>query len=212
MNPLSHAKNAIKERPAKITAKEFLEMVGENPSIFEHWDTPLEIREFVDCSNSPITHLSNLLTFSGKNENGYVAKFKACQSLKIATGTFKGGVWFSNSGIEKIENLQITQPDKQGWAATFADCKNLQIATGNYVGTVIFSGSGVHSIQNLHIQNLRPTEEYADFSKCPNLQNLKGWDISKKILIEPKKIQAEKERRALLKHQKETTPQELPFL
>jgi hypothetical protein len=42
MTPLSHAKIAVKEHPAKITAKEFLEMIAENPAVFEHWNTPLE--------------------------------------------------------------------------------------------------------------------------------------------------------------------------
>jgi hypothetical protein len=210
MIPLAHAKKTIKANPAKVTAKQFLAMIAENPSVFEHWNTPLEITEYVDCKNSPISHLSTHLTFSGRDEDGDVATFKHCLHLKIATGTFNGGVWFCNSGIEKIENLQVTQPDNQGFSATFADCKNLQIATGNYVGTVIFSGSGVHSIQNLHIHTSIGT--YADFCKCPNLQTLKGWDLSKKILIEPQKLQAEKERRALQKFHKETEPSTLPFL
>jgi hypothetical protein len=42
----------------KITADEFLAMIAENPSIFEHWDSPLEITESVDCRMNNITHLS----------------------------------------------------------------------------------------------------------------------------------------------------------
>jgi hypothetical protein len=54
----------------RITAEEFLGMIAENPSVFEHWDTPLEITEYVDCSHTNITHLSPHLTFSG-NKNSF---------------------------------------------------------------------------------------------------------------------------------------------
>jgi hypothetical protein len=47
MTPLAHAKKAIKANPAKVTAKEFLAMIEENPSVFKEWETPLEITEFV---------------------------------------------------------------------------------------------------------------------------------------------------------------------
>jgi hypothetical protein len=197
----------------RITVDEFYAMIEKNPSVFEHWDTPLEIIEYVDCKNhSNITHLSPHLTFSGNNENGDVANFKGCPNLKIATGIFNGGIWFANSGIQKIEALTVTQPDNNGWAATFALCENLQIASGNYAGTVLFSGCGIHSIQNLHIHTPNADGEYAAFQDCPNLKTLEGWDLSKKIQIDPEKLAAEKERRAIQKFHRKTQPEELPFL
>ncbi len=68
-------KKTIEQHPAKITAKEFFEMIKGNPSVFEHWETPLEITEFIDCEYSPITHLSKHLTFSGKDNHGDSAMF-----------------------------------------------------------------------------------------------------------------------------------------
>jgi hypothetical protein len=113
----------------QITAKEFYNMSEKNPSVFEHWETPLEIMEFVYCNNSKITHLSKQLTFSGKNQDGW---FAFCKSLKIATGTFHGRVYFSDSGIQKISQLLITNPDNADLSANFSYCKDLKIATGNY--------------------------------------------------------------------------------
>jgi hypothetical protein len=51
---LAEAQKAIAQHPAKITAAEFYKMIEEDPSIFEHWNTPLEITEFVKCWKSPI--------------------------------------------------------------------------------------------------------------------------------------------------------------
>jgi hypothetical protein len=197
----------------KITSKEFLEMIRENPSVFEHWNTPLEITDYVDCQNSPITHLSKHLTFSGiENINGESATFHSCTNLKIATGTFHGYVSFVESSIEKIENLHVTKQDAVGWAANFYGCKELQIATGEYAGYVSFGNCGIHNIKELHIHNTNNEGTYAYFHDCPNLKNLKGWDLSKTIEIEPRKLTTEKERRALLKHQKENQLETLPFL
>jgi hypothetical protein len=42
------------------------------------------------------------------------ASFYLCKSLKIAEGTFPGFVDFSESGIEKIGKLIITQPNDRG--------------------------------------------------------------------------------------------------
>jgi hypothetical protein len=196
----------------KITAEELYEMIYENPSVFEHWDTPLEISEYVSCRKSPITHLSKYLTFSGKNDNGWCGTFFDCPSLKIATDTFHRYTLFVNSGIQKIENLIITKTDWLNWAANFESCKNLKIATGNYPGFVTFCESGVQSIQNLHIQNPSKGGSYASFLKCPALHTLESWDLSQKIDIEKEKLSKEKERRALLKFRKESQPKELPFL
>jgi hypothetical protein len=196
----------------KITADTFHTMVEENPSVFEHWDTPLEISGFVNCEGSPITHLSPHLIFSG-TPDGEAANFAKCPNLKIATGTFQGWTNFGESGVEEIKDLHITYTHLGTMAAaTFAGCKSLKIATGTYAGGVTFYESGIHSIHNLDIQAPNVNGFYTDFTDCPNLHSLKGWDLSKKFTIEPEKLAAEKERLALLKHKKENQLIELPFL
>jgi hypothetical protein len=196
----------------KITADEFLAMIEANPSIFENWNTPLEITEYVECRKSPITHLSKHLIFT-KNIDGTAAYFNLCPNLKIATGTFHGYVSFGNAGIEKIEAFTVTQPNKIGEAATFAYCLNLKIATGNYPGFVNFGESGVHSIKNLHIQKPDKNGDYVAFYNCHNLHTLEGWDLNKQIWIEKHKLQKEiKRRTSLQKFVIETSPKELPFL
>jgi hypothetical protein len=196
----------------QITAQEFLDMIKKNPSVFENWDTPLEITGFVICNDSPITHLSKYLIFSGKESNGNTASFNNCDNLKIATGTFENRISFSNSRIEKIEDLKIIEMDEEGWAADFSGCNHLKIAEGKYPGFVNFHGSGIHSIQNLHIENPSNKKNYANFIACRNLQTLQGWDLSKQIVIEAQKLAAEKERRAILNFQKKHQPAILPFL
>jgi hypothetical protein len=196
----------------KISEKEFKTMIVTNRSIFEHWNTPLEITEFVDCSLSFITHLSKHLIFSGKNRSGDAADFSGCESLQNATGTFHGYVSFCKSSIRKIEELNVIGSDLNGWSANFYSCKNLEIATGNYKNYVTFDDSAIHTIQNLHIQNPDNDGDYSNFSACPNLITLEGWDLSKKIYIEAAKLAAEKERRALQKFIEETQPKPLPFL
>jgi hypothetical protein len=211
---LSEAPKAVKSHPKIITAQEFLEMIAENPSVFEHWNTPLEITGVVNCIRSNITHLSPSLTFSGFNKDGNTAYFTHCPNLKVATGTFHGCVYFSNSSIEKIENLKIKNANYGDTAASFEDCKTLQIATGSYPSYVNFSGSGIQSIQNLSIQKPdQISKEFATFFNCPNLKTLEGWDLSKKISIEPEKLEAEaKKRKSLKKFHKESQAPELPFL
>jgi hypothetical protein len=196
----------------KITAKDFYQMISEKPSVFEHWDTPLEITEYVNCEDSRLTHLSKHLTFSGKNKFGNSADFSDCKNLEIATGTFHGFVSFAASGIQKIENLQ-TGVNKQGNSVSFGNCKSLKVATGTYPGFASFYGSGIHSIQNLEIQNPDKEKYFAHFKGCSQLHTLQGWDLSKKIKIEPEKREAEINRRASLKKFLVTiTPKELPFL
>jgi hypothetical protein len=197
----------------QITSTKFHAMVKENPSVFEHWNTPLEITEFVRLENSPITHLSPFLTFSGKNETGPgIAMFINCPNLKVATGNFEGAVLFELSGIERIENLK-TKTNNNNWSATFWGCKNLKIATGTYPGFVNFIHSGIEHIHNLQIENPNSQGQYADFTNCPNLKTLEGLDLSKKIEIEPEKLAAEIKRRNNIKRfAKKTQAQELPFL
>jgi hypothetical protein len=198
---------------SQISEKEFYLMIFKNPSVFEHWDTPLEIIEYVDCNNSLITHLSPYLIFSGRTENGNVANFSDCKKLKIATGTFHGNVSFFDSGIEKIENLIITQANTNKQSASFIGCQNLKTATGSYSNYVNFCRTGIHSIQNLEVKKPRQNGEYADFSNCPNLETLEGWDLSKHIYIEKEKLANEKKRRASLQNfHRKNQPTELPFL
>jgi hypothetical protein len=196
----------------QITAGEFIEMFAKNASVFEHWDTPLEIIGYVYCDNSRITHLSKHLTFLG-NEKGEAASFSRCSDLKIATGTFHGFVSFAASGIEKIKNLKVTQTNLDNCSASFYACKSLQIATGNYDGFVSFWQSGVHTIKDLHIENSRINGDYTDFYECPNLHSLEGLNLTKKHNIEPEKLLAENKRRnALKKFVKKNQAEELPFL
>jgi hypothetical protein len=54
----------------RIPAREFLAMIKKNPSVFEHWDTPLHITTPVNCENSLITH-----------PDGVVADFLGCPNL-----------------------------------------------------------------------------------------------------------------------------------
>jgi hypothetical protein len=197
----------------QITADEFYKMITENPSVFEFWNTPLEITELVDCYRSPITHLSKHLIFSGRDDDGDVADFSRCPNLRIATGTFHGFVYFHASNIQKIENLNVIKRNKKKWSASFTSCTALNVATGNYTGFVSFANSGIHSIHNLHIQHPDKDDCYTNFWNCPNLHSLEGWDIFKTSEIEPEKLEAEiKRRNALKKFHKENKIETLPFL
>jgi hypothetical protein len=213
MNLISQAKTAIAETPKRICEEEFLAMVMDNPSIFKDWEIPLEITEFVDCSNSKITHLSPLLRFTGRNNAGNVADFSNCKNLENATGTFHGHVCFFKSGIKKIEELIITKPNHDHHAAGFSQCKNLEVATGKFPGHADFSESGIHTIHNLEIERPEMDGHYGSFYNCPNLKTLEGRDPNKIIDIEISKLQEEvKRRKAMKKFIQETQPQELPFL
>jgi hypothetical protein len=202
------------EKPTKINRDTFYDMITENPSVFKDWNTPLEITEFVDCCRDlKLTHLSPYLTFSGKNEDGVSADFSHCPKLKIATGTFHGTVWFNESAIETIENLEVKGTDDNGVSGYFWYCDQLKTASGKYEGCADFSESAIESIQNLHIETTNSEGYHVDFSNCKNLKRLDGFDISKKIRIEPQKLKAETNRRKSLKtFIKKSQPDELPFL
>jgi hypothetical protein len=186
-------------------------MIEENPSVFRDWEEPAEITEHVNCTESVITHLSKHLIFSGKNPSGNAAVFDQCPNLKVATGTFHGAAFFTESGVETIDQLHVTEINDNKLCASFYKCKNLQVATGNYAGFVSFWKTGIHSIQNLHIQSDR-IGHYAELSDCPNLHSLEGWDITKGCGIEPEKLESEKRRRKSLKKFIKNQTQELPFL
>ena len=156
----------------QITSDEFKQAVNKNPTWASTITEPIEITDYCDMPNSKITHLSPLLTFSGKDKHGDSANFSGCKNLKIATGNYKGFVYFNKSGIEKIRNLKCGK-DNSGDSANFSGCKNLRIATGNYEGAVNFSESGIEKIENLNCG--KNNNGYsADFYGCKNLKVATG--------------------------------------
>jgi len=150
----------------KITGEEFVELIEKNPSWCKTITEPLKVTTYVDLIKSEITHLSPLLTFNGKNSDGWAADFDHCKNLKVATGTFNGIIDFSGSGIEKIENLTVTVSNDKGESADFHNCKNLKIATGTYAGAVYFTNSGVTTIKNLIIKSTKKSNKKAWFLDC----------------------------------------------
>lgn len=157
-----------------ITAEQFKQFVDLDPAWASKLTESTEVIDFCDMKSSCITHLSPLLTFSGKkNRRGDVASFVSCQYLKIAEGTFVGMVSFANSGIERIGSLNITQPNKYGEAASFSRCRHLEIAEGNFPGSVDFTDSGIKTIGNLITQ---PNQSgiAAEFRLCKQLTAAEG--------------------------------------
>ena len=90
----------------QITGEEFVENIKKDPSWCLSVKEPIEITTYVQIVAGQITHLSPLLTFSG-NKHGLAADFGNCEGLKVATGNFKGSVYFQYSGITTIKDLNI---------------------------------------------------------------------------------------------------------
>jgi hypothetical protein len=143
----------------KLNAKEFLALITENPSVFKEWTEPTEITEYVDCSKSNITHLSPLLKFNGTNfSNAWAhteyarfrsANFEKCKFLENASGTFYGGVNFSESGIKTIENLKVTRSCGD-LAAQFTSCKSLEsMKNSSFSGEVELDHSSIKTVENV---------------------------------------------------------------
>ena len=151
----------------KITGEEFCELINQNPSWCKDLKEPLEITTYSNVGYSKITHLSPLITFSGKSISGCVADFDNCKNLKVATGTFNGYVDFTESGIEKIENLLVKGVDHKGMSASFYLCEKLKVATGTFEGFVNFNDSGVTTIKDLIIEKVDTDKEKARFYHCP---------------------------------------------
>jgi len=192
----------------QITAEEFTDFVTRDPAWASKLTEPVEITTYANLKGSNITHLSPLLTFSGKDKDGDTASFKNCPNLKIATGKFVGWVTFSKSRIEKIQDLEVTQPNTYGWAADFYECQNLKVATGKFEGSVNFARSGIERIQDLEVtqpnkegwaaafwgcQNLkRVTGEYPgkmNFEDSPNISKAPAWILDpKKAINVPDKV------------------------
>ena len=106
----------------KMTGEEFKKLIERNASWCKNLKEPIEVTTYVELGGSKITHLSPLLTFSGKDEIGWSASFFYCKNLKVATGTFKGFVNFTKSEIETIKDLTIREADVTSEKAYFYDC------------------------------------------------------------------------------------------
>jgi len=174
----------------KITGEEFERKIIKDPAWCKTIKEPLEVTTSINLSCSKISHLSPLLTFSGKDHVGWVACFAGCKDLKIATGTYKGYVSFEESGIEKIENLTVIETRTSPWGATgFAKCKNLKGATGNFEGFVDFESSGVETIKDLNIETSNRGGEKARFLNCPIKYVPKEYR-GEEFILEPRVIES----------------------
>jgi len=150
----------------QITSAEFKQAIDIDPAWASTITEPIEITDYCNMKGSNISHLSPLLTFRGK------ASFNKCKNLKIATGNYERTVSFSESGIEKIENLNCGKSNDRS-SAYFTQCENLKIATGDYDGSVHFSYSGVEKIEHLNCGE-NSNGDSANFSECKNLKIATG--------------------------------------
>lgn len=156
----------------QITPTHFENAVRENPAWATTLREPVEIVGHCFLYKSPITHLSPLLHFSGRSKRGDVAIFRDCASLKVAEGTFNGGVTFRGSGIVliDIDNFIITQTNHMGQAALFTGCQSLKVAEGRFPDAVDFRGSAVESIGLLKFPVSDNDCDYAMFENTPILK------------------------------------------
>ena len=172
-----NTKHTMKQKPITqqaITSKQFRMAVETDPAWASKLTEPVEITDFCDMTGSAITHLSPLLHFKGRDEDGLCARFWDCNSLKVAEGTFHGSVFFCDSGVQKIGDLNITQPQNNGNASSFYNCTSLKIAEGTFPGFVEFGGSGVEKIGNLVITLPNGIGHAASFACCYALKVAEG--------------------------------------
>lgn len=158
----------------KLTARQFKNRVRSNPAWASELTAPVEIITYCNMSESGITHLSPLLIFSGRNDEGTVASFLSCKDLRVAAGTYHGRVCFHDCGIEGIKILNITRPNDEGEAASFICCKALRIAKGRFAGLVGFYGCGIQEIGELEILRSHNDGTAADFFLCDHLRVARG--------------------------------------
>jgi hypothetical protein len=162
----------------QITPTHFKNAIRENPAWATTLRAPVEIVGPCHLHKSPITHLSPLLHFSGLDREGNVAIFHDCVNLKVAEGTFNGGVSFEGSGIERIdaENLIVTKTNNAGWAAGFTGCKKLKVAEGTFPGWVCFAESSVIKINTAKLVISQPDHKgyAASFADCERLRIAEG--------------------------------------
>ena len=169
----------------KMTGDEFCESIEKDPSWCLGITEPTEITTYINIMCGEITHLSPLITFTGKNIEGWSANFYNCKNLKVATGRFAGAVDFSGSGVEKIENLYVEGTNIRLNSASFWNCKNLKVASGTYKGSVSFNHSGVTTIKNLKIKTIHSTGEASfvcPIEYIPKEYRLPGYIFNKKSI------------------------------
>jgi hypothetical protein len=157
-----------------ISSNEFRKAVEADPAWASKLTEPVEVTDFCDMTGSSITHLSPLLHFTGRDENGICARFWDCNSLKVAEGTFHGMVYFCDSGVQRIGDLKITDTSADGGAASFYQCAHLKVAEGTFPGFVEFGGSGVEKIGNLVIARWNGSGYAASFTCCFALKVAEG--------------------------------------
>jgi len=136
------------------------------------------VTTFADLSNSPIRTLSPNMEFIGRNEQGDVVRLWGCKDLHTLEGIFHGGIeagadgmmeldspdengdifkkiTTSPNGICRVENCQVTSPNKKGYAADFGGSESLQKLSGKFHGAVLVGGEHqnktVLSIKDLEI-------------------------------------------------------------
>ena len=167
---------SLGESPSKhitmiiITAKQFKHAVQLDAAWAAKLTEPVEVSGYCDLTDSGITHLSPLLTFSGRNERGETAKFSRCMDLRVAEGRFRGLADFMDSGIERIGDLSITRPNEYGEAADFDWCIALKVAEGRFPGSVWFNASGIETIGDLEIAAPNFDGMWASFLDCFSLK------------------------------------------
>lgn len=151
-----------------ITTQVFKDYIELDPAWASKLTEPIEITDHCDMSASEITHLSPLLHFNGKEENGNCASFANCKSLKVAEGNFLGFVDFSSSGVEKIGDITCGR-NNLGTCASFARCDCLKIAEGIFPGYVDFSTSSIEKIGELLCEK-DVDGNSASFHRCKSLK------------------------------------------
>lgn len=131
-----------------ITSEEFRNEIDLDLAWPSKLTEPVEITDYCNMINYGITHLSQLLHFTGTNESGESASFYGCKDLEVAEGSFTGGVSFSESHIKRIGGLTCGI-NKSGESAFFCSCNYLEIAEGTFLGFVNFSYSKIKKIGDL---------------------------------------------------------------
>jgi hypothetical protein len=168
----------------KLTANQVIGAIALDPSWALSVEEPVEVTEFINLSNSKITHLSDNLIFTGRDSRGCSANFSNCKSLQVALGHFHGSVDFSSSMIHTVPSdpklFSSHGKNRNGISAVFKNCRRLLEASGKYPGAVDFSGSGIQRIVDLEIRGSNkpsPTSNQdfcASFYECGDLEVAEG--------------------------------------
>jgi len=156
--------SSISEKTERISALEFLKRIEDNPSWAKSLEHPVVVYQYVDLSDSNITHLSRWLRFSGKDDYGESANFCRCTQLENAEGTYDGSVDFSQSSIKHIGRLKVLGVDRSATSAYFYKCKELKKLSGTFYGPVAACESSIEEIENLKITKQNRKGEKLDLS------------------------------------------------